>query len=153
VLAAFIALVVEAASTSETSVNFYQTTRHNIPEDSHHLHTCCHENLKSHLHDHRLAKYESSISLLIVNVISVLKTIENVHGISRIGMFYVYGYSNSVFVDHCMKKMELTPWSRGIKNLTVTQLVKNAFPYTEPEGSLVTVILKYFNITTFLRFC
>jgi hypothetical protein len=34
-----------AASTSETSVNFYQTTRHNIPEDSH-LRTCRRENLK-----------------------------------------------------------------------------------------------------------
>jgi hypothetical protein len=31
----FIALMMEAASTSETSVNFYQTTRGNIPEDSH----------------------------------------------------------------------------------------------------------------------
>jgi hypothetical protein len=30
-----IALMMEAASTSETSVNFYQTTRRNIPEDSH----------------------------------------------------------------------------------------------------------------------
>jgi hypothetical protein len=30
-----IALMVEAASTSETSVNFYQTTRRNNPEDSH----------------------------------------------------------------------------------------------------------------------
>jgi hypothetical protein len=29
-----IALMMEAASTSETSVNFYQTTRLNIPEDS-----------------------------------------------------------------------------------------------------------------------
>jgi hypothetical protein len=37
----------EAASTSETAVNFYQTTQHNNPEDSH-LHTCHHENLKSH---------------------------------------------------------------------------------------------------------
>jgi hypothetical protein len=27
--------MMEAASTSETSVNFYQTTRRNIPEDSH----------------------------------------------------------------------------------------------------------------------
>jgi hypothetical protein len=27
--------MVEAESTSETSVNFYQTTRHNKPEDSH----------------------------------------------------------------------------------------------------------------------
>jgi hypothetical protein len=30
-----IALMMEAANTSETSVNFYQTTRRNIPEDSH----------------------------------------------------------------------------------------------------------------------
>jgi hypothetical protein len=29
------ALMMEAASTSETSINFYQTTRRNIPEDSH----------------------------------------------------------------------------------------------------------------------
>jgi hypothetical protein len=28
-------LMMEAASTSETSVNFYQTTQRNIPEDSH----------------------------------------------------------------------------------------------------------------------
>jgi hypothetical protein len=32
----------------EMSVNFYQTTWRTNPEDSH-LHTCCHENLKSHL--------------------------------------------------------------------------------------------------------
>jgi hypothetical protein len=37
----------EAVSTSETSVNIYQTTRRNIPEDSH-LHTSRRENLKSH---------------------------------------------------------------------------------------------------------
>jgi hypothetical protein len=30
-----IALMMEAVSTSETTVNFYQTTRRNIPEDSH----------------------------------------------------------------------------------------------------------------------
>jgi hypothetical protein len=29
------ALMMEAASTSETSVNFYETTRRNIPEDRH----------------------------------------------------------------------------------------------------------------------
>jgi hypothetical protein len=39
-----IALMMEAGSTSETSVNLYQTTSRNNPEDSH-LHTCCHENL------------------------------------------------------------------------------------------------------------
>jgi hypothetical protein len=40
-----IALVMEAASTSETSVNLYQTTRRNSPEDSH-LHIRRHDNLK-----------------------------------------------------------------------------------------------------------
>jgi hypothetical protein len=39
----------EVVSASETSVNFYQTTRRNIPEDSQ-LHTCCLENLECHLH-------------------------------------------------------------------------------------------------------
>jgi hypothetical protein len=42
-----IALMMEAVSTSETLVNFYQTTRRNIPEDSH-LHTR-RDNLKSYL--------------------------------------------------------------------------------------------------------
>jgi hypothetical protein len=46
VLAASIALMMEAASTSVTSVNFYQTARRNNPEDSH-LHTRPRENLKS----------------------------------------------------------------------------------------------------------
>jgi hypothetical protein len=41
-----ITLTMEAASTSETSVNFYQTTLRNIPEDSD-LHTRSRENLKS----------------------------------------------------------------------------------------------------------
>jgi hypothetical protein len=48
--------MVEAVSTSATSVSFYRTTRRNIPEDSH-LHIRCRENLKSHsvdvsLHHH-----------------------------------------------------------------------------------------------------
>jgi hypothetical protein len=30
-----IALMIEAASASETLINFYQTTRHNNPEDGH----------------------------------------------------------------------------------------------------------------------
>jgi hypothetical protein len=40
-------LMMEAARTSEKSVNFYQTARRNNPEDSH-LHTRRRENLKSH---------------------------------------------------------------------------------------------------------
>jgi hypothetical protein len=43
----FIVLMMEALRTSETSVNFYETTRRNIPEDSH-FHTRRGENLKSH---------------------------------------------------------------------------------------------------------
>jgi hypothetical protein len=37
-----------ASTTPEMSVNFYQTTRRNIPEDNH-FHTRRHENLKSHM--------------------------------------------------------------------------------------------------------
>jgi hypothetical protein len=44
-----IALMMEAASTSEKSVNFYQTTRCNNPEDSHLRTRCYRENLKSHI--------------------------------------------------------------------------------------------------------
>jgi hypothetical protein len=43
-----IALMMEAARTSETLVNFYQTTRRYNPEDSH-LHTHRRENLKSYV--------------------------------------------------------------------------------------------------------
>jgi hypothetical protein len=42
-----IALMMEAARTSETLVNFYQTTQRHNPEDSH-LPTHCRENLKSY---------------------------------------------------------------------------------------------------------
>jgi hypothetical protein len=43
-----IALTMEAASTSEMTVNFYQTTRRYNPEDSH-LNTRRRENLKFNL--------------------------------------------------------------------------------------------------------
>jgi hypothetical protein len=45
--ASIITLMMGEASTSETSVLFYQTTWRNIPEDSH-LHTHYRENMKSH---------------------------------------------------------------------------------------------------------
>jgi hypothetical protein len=43
-----IVLMMKTVNISETSVNIYQTTRHNIPEDSH-LHIRRRVNLKSHL--------------------------------------------------------------------------------------------------------
>jgi hypothetical protein len=47
-----IALMMEAASISETSVNFYPTTRRNIPEDSH-LYIFRRDNLKFHPISHK----------------------------------------------------------------------------------------------------
>jgi hypothetical protein len=41
------ALMMEEVSTSEASINFYQTTRRNIPEDSH-LHIRRREDLTSY---------------------------------------------------------------------------------------------------------
>jgi hypothetical protein len=49
-----IALMMKAARTSETLVNFYQTARRYNPQDSH-LRTHCRENLKSFLKDYSLA--------------------------------------------------------------------------------------------------
>jgi hypothetical protein len=46
-----IVLMIEAVSSSETSVNICQTTRRNIPEDCH-LHIRRRENLKSHRPKH-----------------------------------------------------------------------------------------------------
>jgi hypothetical protein len=44
-----VALMMEAASTSETFADFYQTTRRNNSEDSN-LYTCCSDNLTVHLY-------------------------------------------------------------------------------------------------------
>jgi hypothetical protein len=49
------ALMMKAVCASEILVNFYQTTKYNIPEDSH-IHTHCCENLKSHLVNKLLVK-------------------------------------------------------------------------------------------------
>jgi hypothetical protein len=61
--------MMEATSTSETSVNFYQTTRRNNSEDSH-LHTRRRENLKSHTDTENLRRYSPdtmSLSLSSAN--------------------------------------------------------------------------------------
>jgi hypothetical protein len=65
----WITLMMEVASTSEMSVNFYQTTWHNNPEDSH-LHTRCHENLKSHLTHIKLRRQR----WILIYITGVLKS-------------------------------------------------------------------------------
>jgi hypothetical protein len=54
------ALMMEAVCTSEKSVNFNVTTWCYIPEDSK-LHTCCHQNLKSHMCQIYFDNYEENI--------------------------------------------------------------------------------------------
>jgi hypothetical protein len=56
-------LMMEAVSTTETSVNFYQTSRRDIPES--HLHTCRRKNLKSHIH----LKYFSEAAGQLLNCV------------------------------------------------------------------------------------
>jgi hypothetical protein len=64
------ALIMEAARTSETSVDIQLRTRQYIPEDSE-LHTCRRENLKSHTEEQFLTvhiDYSRSVSGASVNV-------------------------------------------------------------------------------------
>jgi hypothetical protein len=69
----------EAASISETSVNFHQTTRRNNPEDSH-LRTRRRENLKSHLvnlyEETTFATFGNSKPLLIALMMEAASTSE-----------------------------------------------------------------------------
>jgi hypothetical protein len=59
--------MMEAVSTSETHVNFYQTTWRNIPEVSH-RHTRRRENLKSSSSLHGLGESPVSVSSIVVSV-------------------------------------------------------------------------------------
>jgi hypothetical protein len=49
VIAIIITLMMEAVSTSQTSISIYRTAQGNIPEVSH-LHTRRHDNRKSHMY-------------------------------------------------------------------------------------------------------
>jgi hypothetical protein len=55
-----ITLMMEAENTSETLVNFYQTTWRYNPEYSH-VHTHCHENLKSYTDIHLKYKFKATL--------------------------------------------------------------------------------------------
>jgi hypothetical protein len=64
-----IALMMKAVSTSETSVNFYQRIRHNIPEESH-LHTRLRENLNCHKRKNCFQLADTSKPLSIPHLIN-----------------------------------------------------------------------------------
>jgi hypothetical protein len=81
--------MMEAASTSETSVNFYQTTRPNNPEDSH-LHTRRRKNLKSHKYPYSTIRI-LSMTLFSGTLISIhthrknlISTADNHHSTLRL---------------------------------------------------------------------
>jgi hypothetical protein len=65
-----IALMMEAASTSKTSVNLYQTTWRNTPEDSH-LHARRRENLKCRDYGNNT----SSLCIAVSDYLILLKTL------------------------------------------------------------------------------
>jgi hypothetical protein len=60
----------EAVSTSETSVNFYETTRRNIPEDSH-LYTRRRENLKSRRVYNNTAEFNIPLSRWVLSSLQI----------------------------------------------------------------------------------
>jgi hypothetical protein len=65
--------MIEAARSSETLVNFYQTTRRYNPEDSH-LRAHRRENLKSYgVNIHRFGDVSASITRLDVGEVSEVK--------------------------------------------------------------------------------
>jgi hypothetical protein len=70
--------MMEAVSTSETSVKLYQTTRRNIPEDSH-LHTRCLESLKSH----HVAQRRRWLSSGMMEAVSTSETSVNLYQTTR----------------------------------------------------------------------
>jgi hypothetical protein len=58
-----IALMMAAESTSEMSLNFYQTTRHNIPEDIFRINCCRGEIRREQVLNTSLERYHYPISL------------------------------------------------------------------------------------------
>jgi hypothetical protein len=87
-----IGAMMEAASTSETSVNFYQTTRRNIPEESQ-LHTRRSENLISHLNHNpswKTANHIRKSSLhIIMNTLPIRSNAGNIFNLNLLQIHFV----------------------------------------------------------------
>jgi hypothetical protein len=93
-----IALMMEAVNTSETSVNFYQTTQHNIPEDSH-LHTCRRDNPKSHLLCNILIEF--TIPMTVVRLIKICLKVNICH----MDFLFRMVCSRGILYCHCISSL------------------------------------------------
>jgi hypothetical protein len=92
-----IALMMETASTSETSANFYQTTRRNNPEDRH-FNTRRREKLRSHLFDFL---YAVVLLLLTGSLNNRLEYKVTIHGVRNF-----YCALNIIRVGGCIAMMQ-----------------------------------------------
>jgi hypothetical protein len=97
--------MMEETSTSETSVNFYQTTRRNNPEGSH-LHTRRRENLKSQQgaitsilsQRSTLLGNQTEVSVHTSSVISAAVSWTHIHLLSSVPQFPEHTY---IFCHQC----------------------------------------------------
>jgi hypothetical protein len=89
--------MMEAVRTSEMSVNIYLTAWQYIPRDSK-LHTCCHENLKSH-------KFMTVMSLLIGRERELLD--KCMFGLWRILMYIIFENEVSIEIVYEVLKLLL----------------------------------------------
>jgi hypothetical protein len=97
IIRAIISLMMEAASTSETWVNFYQ---HNNPDDSH-LHTLRRENLKSHKDNY----VNYTINILICSTILKIDHYHSLHVHYRslfIAMSFIIRHCINLAVDKAL---------------------------------------------------
>lgn len=105
---------------NKTSVNFYQTTQHNILENSH-LWTCHHENMKSHQ------------DILLHNLMFLKKVlvtqIESTDFWYHVTIF-LYIEWHSIPNTSCTKDIS-RPWVDKFQNLTVMMVKCSQSPSTE----------------------
>jgi hypothetical protein len=84
-----ITLMMEAVSSSQTSISIYQTTRRNIPENSH-LFSCRRENLKSHPTEHLFQLIaEVKQSRLFTSMVFILRHVVLVSDSDEVGFIFV----------------------------------------------------------------
>jgi hypothetical protein len=117
-----------AASTSETSVNFYQTTRRNNPEDSD-LHTISFQITNSTKKTQRVSITNNSQLMLFREVISVFS--ENhkkpVHTVREQSSKLLNIKAGSIYTPLCSKRVRL--WTALVWNSVSIRACLRAVPF------------------------